>query len=42
MEIDLRNCPNCGIDAIVIEENDKPDDIISCNNCQAKFKVKDL
>lgn len=41
-EIDLRTCPNCGVDAIVIEEQDKPNDKVECNNCHAEYVVKDL
>lgn len=40
--IDLRNCPNCGVHAIVVEKGTKPNEKVGCNNCQAEFLLKDL
>lgn len=41
-KIDLRNCPNCGIDAIVVEPGTKPGEAVDCNNCHAMYLLKDL
>lgn len=38
----LKNCPNCGIDAIPYDKKTNPNEIVGCNNCGEKYKFKDL
>lgn len=40
--IDLRECPNCGVHAIVVEPNTQPNEAVDCNNCHSIFLLKDL
>lgn len=40
-DIDLRTCPNCGVDAIVVN-GEGPNEKVGCNNCKAEFLLKDL
>lgn len=41
-EIDLRTCPECGVDAIVVEESTELDERVWCNNCKSEFLLKDI
>jgi len=38
----LKTCPNCGVKAIPIYSDTKPNKLVTCNNCQKQFKTKDL
>jgi len=38
----VKNCPDCGIDAVYYDEKTKPGAIVECNNCHHLFRFKDL
>lgn len=41
-KLDIRECPQCGIHAIVVPEGTKPKQWVVCNNCHFRFILKDL
>jgi uncharacterized Zn finger protein len=42
MSINLKTCPNCGVAAIRVEKDTKPNEVVECNNCHYIYTLKKL
>lgn len=38
----VKNCPNCGVDAIYYDKTTKPKQTVWCNNCGAEYIFRNL